>query len=96
MIGQLSSDQKQLFDAFCLDKAMPADHPVREIANSIDEAACDAALEIAETRAFEKMKRCCGKVEMASAHLKRIHRLNRLRPRRATGDQNELTLASIP
>ena len=36
MMGRLSQDQGQLFYCFDLDEAVPADHPVREIARVLD------------------------------------------------------------
>ena len=36
MMGRLNRDQCQLFYSFCLDEAVPDDHPVREIAGVLD------------------------------------------------------------
>ena len=36
MMGRLSHDQEQFFYSFCLDEAVPDDHPVREIAAVFD------------------------------------------------------------
>ena len=36
MMGRLDHDQEQLFYSFCLDEAVPHDHPVREIAAVLD------------------------------------------------------------
>ena len=36
MMGRLKQDQEQLFYSFCLDEAVPDDHPVREIAAVLD------------------------------------------------------------
>ena len=36
MMGRLRRDQGQLFYSFCLDKVVPRDHPVREIAAVLD------------------------------------------------------------
>jgi hypothetical protein len=36
MMGRLNRDQGQLFYCFDLDEAVPADHPVREIARVLD------------------------------------------------------------
>ena len=36
MMGRLSHDQEQFFYSFCLDEAVPDDHPVREIAAVLD------------------------------------------------------------
>ena len=35
-MGRLDHDQEQLFYSFCLDEAVPHDHPVREIAAVLD------------------------------------------------------------
>jgi transposase len=36
MMGRLNHDQGQLFYSFCLDEAVPDDHPVRAIASVLD------------------------------------------------------------
>src|SRR3974377_1891156 len=36
MMGRLNHDQQQLFYSFCLDEAVPDDHPVRKIAAVLD------------------------------------------------------------
>jgi hypothetical protein len=36
MMGRLNHPQGQLFYSFCLDEAVPDDHPVREIAAVLD------------------------------------------------------------
>src|SRR6266496_2096356 len=36
MMGRLNHDQEQFFYSFCLDEAVPNDHPVREIAAVLD------------------------------------------------------------
>jgi transposase len=36
MMGRVSHDQEQFFYSFCLDEAVPNDHPVREIAAVLD------------------------------------------------------------
>ena len=36
MMGRLNHDQEQFFYLFCLDEAVPNDHPVREIAAVLD------------------------------------------------------------
>lgn len=67
----------------------------RRIVRSVHEAARDVARQIAETEAFEETRRHRKKVEMAFAHLKRIHGMSRLRLRGPTGAQDEFTLAAI-
>src|SRR5260370_38504381 len=36
MMGRLNHDQEQFFYSFCLDEAVPNDHPVREVAAVFD------------------------------------------------------------
>jgi transposase len=36
MMGRLNHDQRQFFYSFCLDEAVPGDHPVRAIASILD------------------------------------------------------------
>jgi hypothetical protein len=36
MMGRLKHDQGQFFHSFCLDEAVPDDHPVRAIAAVLD------------------------------------------------------------
>ena len=36
MMGQRKYEQEQFFHSFCLDDAVPADHPVRAIAAVLD------------------------------------------------------------
>ncbi len=36
MMGRLNHDQEQFFYSFCLDEAVPNDHPVREVASVLD------------------------------------------------------------
>jgi hypothetical protein len=36
MMGRLNHDQAQLFYSFCLEEAVPDDHPIRKIAAVLD------------------------------------------------------------
>jgi transposase len=36
MMGRLNHDQRQFFYSFCLEEAVPGDHPVRDIAAVLD------------------------------------------------------------
>src|SRR5262252_9919926 len=36
MMGRLNHDQRQLFYSFCLEEAVPHDHPIRKIAAVLD------------------------------------------------------------
>jgi len=36
MMGRLNHDQGQLFYSFCLEEAVPSDHPVRDITAVLD------------------------------------------------------------
>jgi hypothetical protein len=69
--------------------------PARRIARDVNEDARDVARALAKTEAFEQSCRDRKRVEMLFAHLKRILRLGRLRPRGPRGAQDEFTLAAI-
>nr|WP_312230072.1 IS1182 family transposase [Pseudomonas sp.] len=66
----------------------------RKIAHSIHEAAREVARRIAKTPEYIRSRCERKKVEMLSAHLKRIMRLDRLRLRGMTGASDEFTLAA--
>ena len=68
--------------------------PARKIARSIHEAARDKARAIAKTKAYAVSRRERKKVEMLFAHLKRILRLDRLRPRGQAQAKDEFLLAA--
>jgi hypothetical protein len=55
--------------------------PARRIVRDVNEDAPDVARALAKTEAFEQSCRDRKRVEMLFAHLKRILRLGRLRPR---------------
>ena len=68
--------------------------PVRKIPRSIYEAARDVARSLFGTEAYVQSRRDRKKVEMQFAHLKRIHRLSRLRLRGPFGAKYEFLLAA--
>jgi hypothetical protein len=68
--------------------------PARKIARSVHEAARDKARAIAKTEAYVVSRRQRKKVEMLFAHLKRILKLDRLRPRGPNGAKDEFPLAA--
>src|SRR3990170_1001243 len=68
--------------------------PVRKIPRSIYEAARDVARSLFGTEAYVQSRRDRKKVEMQFAHLKRIHRLSRLRLRGPFGAKDEFLLAA--
>ena len=69
--------------------------PSRKIPRDIHEHARDVARSLAETKAFEQLRRERKKIEMRFAHLKRILKLGRLRLRGPRGAQDEFVLAAI-
>jgi len=69
-------------------------HPARKLLPSIHEGARDLARSIAKTDAYLVSRREREKVEMLFAHLKRILRLDRLRPRGPCGARDEFHLAA--
>jgi hypothetical protein len=66
--------------------------PARKIARSVHEAARDQARAIAKTEAYAVSRRERKKVEMLFAHLKRILRLDRLRPTWAERSQKGVSI----
>jgi Transposase DDE domain len=66
----------------------------RKIARSVHEAARDRARAIAKMETYAVSCRERKKVEMLSAHLKRILRLDRLRLRGPSGAKDEFLLAA--
>jgi transposase len=80
----------------CPLKARCCPHtPTRKIPRSIYERARDVARSLAGTEAFEQSRHDRKRIEMRFAHLKRILRLGRLRPRGPRGAQDEFVLAAI-
>lgn len=68
--------------------------PRRKITRSVHERSRDAARELANTPQYKQSRRDRKKVEMLFAHLKRILKLDRLRPRGLTGAHDEFLLAA--
>src|SRR6202022_3235991 len=69
--------------------------PFRRIPRNQHEAARDITRSFAATETFEQSRRERKKIEMRSAHLKRILRLGRLQLRGPRGGQDEFVLAAI-
>jgi hypothetical protein len=68
--------------------------PARKVPRSIHEGARDMAREIAKSWEGRMSRRLRKKIEMLFAHLKRILKLDRLRPRGPTGAHDEFLLAA--
>ncbi len=68
--------------------------PSRKIPRSIHEGARDVARSIGQTKEYQNSRRHRKKVEMLSAHLKRILKLDHLRLRGLTGAYDEFLLAA--
>jgi hypothetical protein len=68
--------------------------PNRKIARSIHETTRDYVRALRNTDAFATSQKERKKVEMSFAHLKRIHKLDRLRLRGLSGAKDELLLAA--
>jgi len=68
--------------------------PNRRIMRSVHERSREVAREIANTTQYKQSRRDRKKVEMLFAHLKRILKLDRLRPRGLTGAHDESLLAA--
>ena len=66
----------------------------RKITRDIDEDIRDRVRALAVTKAFKHSARQRKKVEMAFAHLKRILKMDRLRPRGLSGARYEVLLAA--
>jgi hypothetical protein len=89
MMGDREVDQAALFYEFSLERHVPADHLLRSIDRFVDLSGV-----IAKTDAYVTSRRQRKKVEMLFAHLKRIPRLDRLRPRGPNGVRDEFLLAA--
>jgi hypothetical protein len=66
----------------------------RKITRDLDEDVRDRVRALASTEAFQKSRRERKKVEMRFAHMKRILRLDRLRPRGLNGVRDEVLLTA--
>jgi len=67
----------------------------RKVSRDIDEDVRDRVRALADTEAFEGARREPKKVEMRFAHMKRIHRLDRLRLRGLSGAKDEVLLTAM-
>lgn len=68
--------------------------PARKVSRDIDEDVRDQVRALANTEAFQVSRRERKKVEMRFAHMKRIHRLDRLRLRGLSGAKDEVLLTA--
>jgi hypothetical protein len=94
--------REALFYSFCLERHVPDNHMLRKIDRFVDLSALRAHLgpyysEVGrpggkELRKYHRCER--KKVEMLIGHLKRILRLDRLRPRGPSGAKDEFLLAA--
>ncbi|MEI9902457.1 MAG: IS1182 family transposase [Hyphomicrobium sp.] len=66
----------------------------RKVSRDIDEDVRDQVRALADTEAFQVSRRERKKVEMRFAHMKRIHRLDRLRLRGLSGAKDEVLLTA--
>jgi transposase len=67
----------------------------RKVSRDIDEDVRDYVRSLEGTQAFEQSARERKKVEMRFAHMKRIHKLDRLRLRGLTGAKDEVLLTAL-
>lgn len=67
----------------------------RKISRDIDEDVRDYVRSLEGTQAFEQSARERKKVEMRFAHMKRIHKLDRLRLRGLSGAKDEVLLTAL-
>ena len=80
--------------SICALKSQCTTAPTRKVSRNIDEDVRDQVRALANTEAFEVSRRERKKVEMRFAHMKRIHRLDRLRLRGLSGAKDEVLLTA--
>jgi transposase len=80
--------------SICALKARCTTAVARKVSRDIDEDVRDRVRALAGTEAFEVSRRERKKVEMRFAHMKRIHRLDRLRLRGLSGAKDEVLLTA--
>ncbi len=80
--------------SICALKTQCTTAPARKVSRDIDEDVRDQVRALANTEAFEVSRRERKKVEMRFAHMKRIHRLDRLRLRGLSGVKDEVLLTA--
>ena len=80
--------------SICALKSQCTTAAARKVSRDIDEDVRDQVRALANTEAFEVSRRERKKVEMRFAHMKRIHRLDRLRLRGLSGAKDEVLLTA--
>jgi transposase len=80
--------------SICTLKPQCTTAPARKVSRDIDEDVRDQVRALANTEAFQVSRRERKKVEMRFAHMKRIHRLDRLRLRGLSGAKDEVLLTA--
>lgn len=80
--------------SICALKPQCTTSVARKVSRDIDEDVRDQVRALANTEAFEVSRRERKKVEMRFAHMKRIHRLDRLRLRGLAGAKDEVLLTA--
>jgi transposase len=80
--------------SICALKSQCTTAPARKVSRDIDEDVRDQVRALANTEAFQVSRRERKKVEMRFAHMKRIHRLDRLRLRGLSGAKDEVLLTA--
>jgi transposase len=80
--------------SICTLKPQCTTAPARKVSRDIDEDVRDQVRALANTEAFQVSRRERKKVEMRFAHMKRIHKLDRLRLRGLSGAKDEVLLTA--
>jgi hypothetical protein len=80
--------------SICALKPQCTTATTRKVSRDIDEDVRDQVRALAKTEAFEVSRRERKKVEVRFAHMKRIHRLDRLRLRGLSGAKDEVLLTA--
>jgi hypothetical protein len=80
--------------SICALKPQCTTAPARKVSRDIDEDVRDQVRALASTEAFLVSRRERKKVEMRFAHMKRIHKLDRLRLRGLSGAKDEVLLTA--
>lgn len=80
--------------SICALKPQCTTAPARKVSRDIDEDVRDQVRALANTDAFQVSRRERKKVEMRFAHMKRIHKLDRLRLRGLSGAKDEVLLTA--
>lgn len=80
--------------SICALKPQCTTAPARKVSRDIDEDVRDQVRALANTEAFQVSRRERKKVEMRFAHMKRIHKLDRLRLRGLSGAKDEVLLTA--